>query len=383
MFFYSKQFILLLLLLNIKCFSSNLEPQSPSQQNNSNQTKKEEPSNPEMDAVTQQHWEVIRAACGQVPVPDAVTASFLYYNAPQEIRDFIEIAQTINDVRNSNSQNTESLMKAMPRRLLLVGPPGVGKSTLALVIAGELKRECYFVRTPMLGNEYLNSDTSNLIRFITGITANNSPMVIVLDEINIYAEKKNLQGNDLGAAAVLWLLLDKCAQNPNILIIGTCNSAEGLAPQLKDRFEGSVIEIPSINAQQRLSVLYYYLSRLGDGCSSKYLLSLANKTQNLSPRQLEALVNAAYQQSILRSAGVNITDEDLEKAYLKFVSSSKIINSKFASTKKWLHENGQFISAIAGSINLAALVGSIFYVACCSLFKRTGDLPADSAKIIF
>jgi len=258
----------------------------------------------------------------------------------------------------------------MPRKLLLLSPPGVGKSTLALVISQRLKRDCYFIRMPMLGNEYHNSDTSNLTRLISTILEYNKPCVIIMDEINIYAEKKSAIGADLNTASVLWLLMDRCAQNPNILIIGTCNNVIELAPQLKDRFEGNIIEIPRVNVEQRLRILRYYLSRFEDGCSSKYLNDLEKKMDDFSPRQIEALVNSAYQQSILRSSGEIITDTDFAKAYARFAASSKILYSRLANIKNWTRDNGHLIPLISGSINLAVLIGSIGYFFVKDIFSK-------------
>lgn len=372
MYFY-KYVIIFLIFLNLTIIGNESKDKPYAGPNNSNKSSQES-SMQSIPGASQQYLDVVNSAIDKAPWPDPRTSDFLFSTAPQEMRDFVEIINNIVELYVSGKKNKQILSKAIPKRLLLVGPPGVGKSTLALVIGQKLKRDCYFIRTPMLGTEYQNSETSNLVRFITQVLDENKPCVIILDEINIFAEKKSFQGADLNTASVLWLLLDKCAQNPNILIIGTCNNATELAPQLKDRFEGSIIEIPAINAEQRLGILSHYLSRFNHVCSSKCLNSLVKKMNDFSPRQIEAFVNLAYQQCILRCLGEVIVEADLCKAYARFGASSQILYSRLASIKKWATEHGPIISTVAGSINLVALVGSIVFMACSSVFKTNKNI---------
>ena len=199
-------------------------------------------------------------------------------------------------------------------------------------------------------------------RFINTILATKEPHVLILDEINIFAEQKdNKMNHEMNSASVLWLLLDKCATNPNILIIATANDVTKLPPQLKDRFEGNIIEISAGDWNNRLSTLKFYLSKGQHLCDEYYLIALAQKTEGFSHRQLEALVKSAYQDQFIITGSLDfITPEILERAYQRFIRGSEILQSKSRfHLKKWIIENSLIIQTVSTSVNLSLLLVSI------------------------
>lgn len=103
--------------------------------------------------------QVIKNACGANPI-DPDLAKHLFANAPQGYKDIVAL---LKKARAANY--TSPLKKMCPARILLVGAPGVGKSTLARLLAQILDCELIFVRAPMLGTEYQNSEIVNLTHF--------------------------------------------------------------------------------------------------------------------------------------------------------------------------------------------------------------------------
>lgn len=301
--------------------------------------------------------QVINNACGAVPIP-ANHARQMFDNAPQEFKDIVTV---IKKAQGSFSQ--DPIKKAIPSRILFVGAPGVGKSTLARVMAQLLNRELIFVRAPMLGTEYQNSEIVNLTQVFEAAFTATKNVLIVLDEINILAEpRKNHMHGDLSIGATLWLLLDKCAEYPHILVVGTCNDATKLPDQLKDRFMGNIIEIIKSNQLERYRMLKYYRDQYQILCIDDLLFSFAKKTEGFSARQLEALLIKAYQISVIESVcGSIVSKKHLDKAYARMIFDSKLMENKKAKLLDLMERYSYVLPYATLAAQGVALAGTALY----------------------
>lgn len=298
------------------------------------------------------------------PIPiDEELFEYLYDQAPQELKNCIELIQRA----NCDTVDFRTRDEILPKRILLVGPPGTGKSTFTSVIAHKLKRGFYFIKMSLLGNEYKNSEVAALSNIINDAISLKKPFIIVLDEINVITEKRSNshESTDQTVASALWLLLDTVANHPNILVIATANDVSKLPEPLKDRFEGNIFEIYSNNERSRRNVLLFHLWKDMHyfNFSENYLLKLVRKTDQFSPRQLEMLVKIAHQQQFLLTGSINgVTEEQLEYAYQTILKSSNILKSKsHFNMKKWINDNGPLIHTISTSVSLGVALFNICY----------------------
>lgn len=308
-------------------------------------------------------------ACTLANPLEETLCEVIYHQAPEQVKDLIKLIPLLE--KKSVLNTRASFQQAWPSRLLLIGRPGCGKTTLAQVIAQKLNRSAYVIRAPMVGNEYKNSEASNLLRLVEPLIEAGKPIVIIIDEINILAEvRKDGVATDTSVAGTLWLLLDIVAKYPHILIIGTANEVKNLPPQLKDRFEGSVIEIEKNDLQARFEILSFYFSKESSLLTVDYIWSLTKKTRNFSIRQIEALYLASKQNQIIRNSYSDISKEDIEKAVIRFTTSSVVLKPPlFFEIKKWIQDNAIFIQTMSASVNLAAILGSLCYFGCKTSLK--------------
>lgn len=314
-------------------------------------------SNSPLSHLEKTQWQVIKNACGADPI-SADIAQHMLETAPQELKDIVTI---IKKAQICNSRNP--LRKILPPRILFVGAPGVGKSTLARLMAQLLNRELIFVRAPMLGTEYQNSEIVNLTQiFEAAFTATNN-VILVLDEINVLTEpRKNNPQGELSIAATLWLLLDKCAEYPHILVIGTCNDATKLPDQLKDRFIGNIIEIARSGEHERFRLLKFYRDQYQIPCMDDVLFYFAKKTDGFSARQLEALIIKAYQISVLEKV-VNplVLKRHLDKAYHRLMMDTKLVENKKVKWLDLMEKYSYVLPYISFGGQATALVGTAIY----------------------
>lgn len=119
--------------------------------------------------------------------------------------------------------------------LLLVGPYGTGKSTLACALAYKAGWRCEFLTAAdFKGNGARNVTGDKLHDKIEEIAQLNEKTVIVLDEMNTLVEYFESENHDSGYTALtLWQLLDKYRKSPNLFFIFTANRDHKNPPQLK------------------------------------------------------------------------------------------------------------------------------------------------------
>jgi AAA+ superfamily predicted ATPase len=206
---------------------------------------------------------------------------------------------------------------ALPKRLLLVGKPGTGKTTLAKAIAIKCGYDYYVIEAPFLLNEYKNSGPQNLLREIYPVLESGEKVVVILDELTELTDRyKKEHDSDATVAAALWILLDSCAQYDNVFFIGTSNKQKkDLPAQLQSRFDEDIITINMPDAVARKRMLQHFLKHERHKIDAAFLQYLVKKTNGRSAREIEKLVCKAIQYANVRTPRrYTVQQKDFEKA---------------------------------------------------------------------
>jgi AAA+ superfamily predicted ATPase len=192
--------------------------------------------------------------------------------------------------------------------LLLEGPTGTGKTTMAEAIASNTNSHFVKIHAPQLLNRYIGGTTTALIEKIGSAMAEgkalNKRVVILIDEIDKIAvdEKSNeisIARNEYDAAiTALWCQIDDNQYKPEVFFIFTTNRFNSLPLPFKNRIGSNIISMNNPDALQRKELLYEFAKtetqqNLGAYCSEKDINTVVKETENFSVRDMQDLCHTA------------------------------------------------------------------------------------------
>lgn len=204
--------------------------------------------------------------------------------------------------RLKNEQRCKELMSAssFPKKLLLFGPPGTGKSTMSRAIAEECELSFLMYFASLFSNQYKSSGIQNLERIFRDAASLDKPCVIIIDELQaLFQQYSNKNDTDSNILILFWQLLDRYKDRP-LFVIVTFNDLSEAPPQIMDRSRIDMVEIPLPNLQKRAKLLSYYMERLCGTSSEALANEFAAKTDTYSNRALEDFVSLAERLHMMR-----------------------------------------------------------------------------------
>jgi SpoVK/Ycf46/Vps4 family AAA+-type ATPase len=198
-------------------------------------------------------------------------------------------------VRNLKAKNNGFPKRGrIPKSIILLGEPGVGKSTLAQAIAVYCSSKATFVKLTDIHDKFKDSGSHNLCEIFRSIRHETDPHIIILDEIQCLVKKRNHNEKDEDAAKTLWSALDEIERKSNIMVIGTANKIKNLPQQLRNRLSTStfIIDFPSDETRER--IIRYYLSVMPNHIKLKIsdseIKQLIKNTKGLGARDLQKII---------------------------------------------------------------------------------------------
>ena len=205
----------------------------------------------------------------------------------------------------------------MPKGILLVGPPGTGKTMLAKAVAGESNVPFFSISGSEFVEMFVGMGASK-VRDLFDQAKEKAPCIVFIDEIDAIGQKRNsgnFGGNDEREQTLNQLLteMDGFESNTGVIILAATNRPESLDPALlrPGRFDRRVpVELPDLQGREAILKVHAKKVRLSDNVN---LHTIARMASGASGAELANIINEAALRAV-RAGRKVANQEDLEES---------------------------------------------------------------------
>ncbi len=240
---------------------------------------------------------------------------------------------------------------SMPKGILLVGPPGTGKTMLAKAVAGESQVPFFSISGSEFVEMFVGMGASK-VRDLFSQAKEKAPCIVFIDEIDAIGQKRSggqYGGNDEREQTLNQLLteMDGFDDNSGVIILAATNRPESLDPALTrpGRFDRRVpVELPDLKGREEILKVHARKIKLAENVGFS---TVARMASGASGAELANIVNEAALRAV-RDGRKLVTQADLEESIETVIAGYQKKNAILTDKEKWIvsyHEIGHALVA--------------------------------------
>lgn len=258
------------------------------------------------------------------------------------------LSEVVDYLHNQNKY--KEIGASMPKGILLVGPPGTGKTMLAKAVAGEANVPFF----SMSGSEFVEMFVgmgASKVRDLFRQAKEKAPCIVFIDEIDAIGKKRDnqLSTNDEREQTLNQLLteMDGFEGNNGVIILAATNRPESLDPALTrpGRFDRRVpVELPDLAGREAILRVHAKKIKVAPDVD---LAKIARMASGASGAELANIVNEAALRAV-RDGRASATQADLEESIEVVIAGYQKKNSILTTREKLIvsyHEIGHALVA--------------------------------------